>query len=139
VFLTRSRGEPDFSDKWGCPYWLLIDGDDEVGWSRWLLSSYRKLPIGKVELIWNDSNQLTLGDIVLFEERDRERGLGSMLLQRVIAFGRGRGMQRIVGEVVPEREENREQLYSWYRSHGFTITLQHNKRGELTLHLEMDL
>jgi hypothetical protein len=139
TFHTRSRGKPAFRDKWGCPYWLWVNHDEEGGWSQWLLSSYRKLPIGLVELVWDESSQLTLVNIIIPESRDRERGLGSILLQRVIAFGRERGMQKIVGEIVPEHEENREKLYRWYRSHGFSISLQPNRQGALTDHLIMEL
>jgi acetyltransferase (GNAT) family protein len=65
----------------------------------------------------------------------RGRGLGSELLRIVIARATGRGLGRIVGNLLPKHLSKNPRLPDWYRQFGFLVTMQNAESGTITLPL----
>lgn len=112
-----------------CPDWEFItDKYGQKYWFRWrddsipiLMLWHRGKPIGNVNLLWEPPN-CELADIVITKPEFRGRGLGFALMREIIARARAKGMQAIVGTIIPgDGGESLEYLRDWYQRQGFRV------------------
>jgi len=72
---------------------------------------------GLINLLWN-KDTLEIWDINLFPKH-RGKGLGTGLLNWLIAYARKENMNELWGLVVPEDEQDFDRTMAWYLRHGF--------------------
>ena len=60
----------------------------------------------------------------------RKQGLGTRMLQMVIAEAKRRGLHEITGSVTLEDRESNPKLLDWYCKHGFQVEGKDNKHPE---------
>ena len=76
----------------------------------------------------------------LTARRYRGRGLGSALLEHVIAYARSRGLKRIVGQVVAHDLAQSSWLPQWYARHGFQVVrINAEAAGRTAVCISLDL
>ena len=121
--LFNSPPAPDTKavmDKRGRKYWIVWDDDAEA--PRVYLWCYGRV-IGQAKLLWIYPD-LQLGDINIFSPEHRRRGIGSALLQEVIAYARRKNAQTISGWIADHDAETNPNLFDWYRRYGFQIVFE---------------
>ena len=66
--------------------------------------------------------RLLISDLVLESEHLKHRGIGSQILDMLIAKARSEGIADIYGSVTQDDIENTPYLIDWYQRHGFVLT-----------------
>lgn len=117
---SPTRDAQAVSDKQGREYWIVWDDDEETPYVY--LWHYGRV-IGQVKLLWNHP-ELQLADINIFKPEHRGNGVGSALLQQVIAYARRHGAQTISGWIADHDAKASPYLFDWYRRHDFQVTLE---------------
>jgi Acetyltransferase (GNAT) domain len=133
--------EPIILDREGREYRMKVAWDEDSLIIIKLL--YRNSEVGRLQCVLNPLNELMIGDIIIRNDiihtpphllarlcrrlvkpkpiDYRQRGLGTHLLQFVIARARQRGFKRIYGSLTQEDINNNPNLVKWYEKHGFQI------------------
>lgn len=132
---SPGSGFQAITDKKGRRYWYQERFTDS---DLFFLDIYYRLErIGYANLMWNLPDTLELHDLCL-NEIQQGRGLGSLLLGRVVALGVERGVKSVRGRIVERDLEAAQQrgfdLPDWYLRQGFTVELSEEERSVLTLH-----
>lgn len=110
------------------------------GSCHWILLSKEGWRIGHAYTVF-EGPRLRLGDITVADAFIRPRpwilaslgfrpkpvsyrgsGLGSALLQEVIAWAAARGFREMTGDIYPKDHGTNPRLPRWYARHGFTFT-----------------
>jgi GNAT superfamily N-acetyltransferase len=69
----------------------------------------------------------------------RKRGLGTVLLQLVIATAKHKGFSRIEGYIVEDDAAANPSLFDWYRRHGFVVREEREIRNQVaSIALDLD-
>ena len=77
-----------------------------------------------VNIIIFDHSQGLLGslkDMIKPKPPCRRRGLGTVLLQSVIAYARRNGVKRIRGSIVKSSMVHNPRIIQWYQENGFDV------------------
>jgi GNAT superfamily N-acetyltransferase len=117
-FCFKSKtNKPDFIDRFGCPYWItFVQKENNL---QWYIQSQTKR-VGDIGVSWIDKKVMRIGDIEIHHPRDRGRGLGTVLLKRVISFAKENNqVQKIVGKITSNDIQANPNLVIWYERHGF--------------------
>ena len=104
---------------------FVTSNDGSVYWIDFIDKRPSQISIGKnahhcglINLIWKKET-LEIWDINLFPKY-RGRGLGTQLLNWLIAYARQENMMSLWGLVSPEEDHNFDRLLAWYLRNGFT-------------------
>jgi GNAT superfamily N-acetyltransferase len=111
----REQGLPFFTDRQGRAYAIYWYAGQ---WEAVLL--YGGKGVGRLELVWKPPC-LELADLTI-APRYRGRGLGSAVLEAVIALARQREIREITGSIVRKDLARLPHLPDWYARHGFRVT-----------------
>ena len=150
-YTTSGFGEyskvKTISDKYGEKFHVVLDDHDSAPIFKVLTSDARiqETEVGYVNCLIESDDILMLADIrmredvilvyrrtgwfwrfqkVKREKRDfQRRGLGSELLECVLAFAMKKGMKKIVGKIKGVDYPQNPNLPQWYADMGFTVTM----------------
>ncbi|CBN57566.1 MULTISPECIES: GNAT family N-acetyltransferase [Kamptonema] len=128
-------------DREGREYHLKVAGEEDQYFIAKLL--YRNSEVGRIQCVFNPRGELVINDLFIHNDiihtpphllavlwrllvkpkpiDYRQRGLGTHLLQFVIARYRQRGFKRIYGSLTQEDINNNPNLVKWYEKLGFQI------------------
>jgi GNAT superfamily N-acetyltransferase len=116
---SPSPNAPFITDKKGEKFWIYWDSINRMH------VSYRGRPVGRVNLKFESNGEVTLADIIIFQNKHnlRNRGLGKAMLQEAIRYAREHQAKSIWGWIQDEDEEHitEEYLTEWYRRQGFKV------------------
>ena len=112
--VEREQALPFLTDRQGRAYSIYWDADE---WEAVLL--YRGRGVGRLELVWRPPC-LELADLTI-APRHRDRGLGSAVLEAVIALARQREIREITGSILRKDLARLPHLPAWYARHGFRL------------------
>ena len=112
--VEREQALPFFTDRQGRAYSIYWYADE---WEAVLL--YRGRGVGRLELVWRPPC-LELADLTI-APRHRDRGLGSAVLEAVIALARQREIREITGSILRKDLARLPHLPAWYARHGFRL------------------
>ena len=137
-------------DSAGTPYTVrLLRSDDS--WDLKVLSEGREMGLANCQC---HGKSLRLADIEILataaspavpstdatprpaQSNYRGRGLGSALLELIVAQARLGGFHQITGMLHPQNLQDKTDLPEWYRKRGFTVRLSPDQRGG-TIHLDL--
>ncbi len=108
---------PFVMDKDGRKYWVAWQNEDI---RPSLALSHRGQVVAHVYMEWGPKG-LVIVDIVIDKPRFKKRGLGTVMLNEVIAFAQSKGMKLITG-LVPRKDcEEDAHLLEWYARRGFKV------------------
>ncbi len=117
----------------------IVDLRDSDGYIEALVI-WKRTIVGRIQCIVEPSKTLFIGNIEIFENpilprnglfslrpfqrpkrNFRQLGLGSAMLEYIIALATRQGMVGIRGEVTTDDALKTPYLIEWYRQHGFSI------------------
>ncbi|MGB8647220.1 MAG: GNAT family N-acetyltransferase [Anaerolineae bacterium] len=110
----------------GAPF--VLDKDGRKYWATWhnpdirpsLALSHRGAVVAHVYMEWGPKG-LIIVDIVIDKPAYKKRGLGTVLLDEVTGFAKGKGIKLITG-LIPRKDcEEDPHLLEWYRRRGFQV------------------
>lgn len=126
-------------DKLRNQYAVSIDKSDS---SFDALIIWKRTVIGRIQSVFIPSRVLVLGNIEIFDDpimprnglfsrhpfrrphmNFRQRGLGSAMLEFLIAEAEELGAVGISGFITPDDARKTPYLFDFYRHHGFTVTM----------------
>ncbi len=127
-------------DKVGRTFDLEVVSEFENFVHIWVI--WNNIHIGEIKYLLHDNNQLELADIVIFDpvitrtslwekllpwlsrtpKSFRGAGLGSAMLEFIIAHAKELKIADIHGDVTAQDVSNNPHLLDWYQRYGFTIS-----------------
>ena len=120
--------------------WEISNANRQIGYANvWVVGSEFK--IHDIRLIEPRVLKRTWVDRTLFRApritNYRRRGLGTILLQKVIEFAKIHGFESITGDIVAQDATANPRLISWYEKHGFEFTPSghHKNHGKIRAQL----
>ena len=126
----------ELKDDFGRLFWVVVDDDDaeriifRIRRASFVIGHvmtrayYSAWHINDFVIERTTSEQIMLGPLPVLPARiyrNRDRGIGTRVMQFVIQEARRRGIRQITGEVVPEKPEDAEALKRFYIRLGFRI------------------
>jgi GNAT superfamily N-acetyltransferase len=131
--LTPGAADRIIRSKGGREFWITIDSEDDA----FVIYIYcADGCAGSLKVIWRNK-KVELADI-LIEAAYRNQGLGTALLQELIALARRKEIQCIHGFVVQKDYDENPHLLKWYQKQGFSV-LPPPPEAQAAAFLELDL
>jgi len=156
--VQKSNFPAGIKDKQGNVYIVNVVSDSESIFSASI--SFDRLSVGRINWVIEDNNVMimTLADLIIFDRSSqrplwarllpflkwnppnfRQRGLGSAMLQYIIAKAEKLKVDAISGFVTSDDLQETPYLLKFYEKHGFTVrrTSQGSQDDSITIYYEM--